>query len=157
MMPPRRGELFNPTRYPFLEGWGPDGGAPRSAKERAVLRVPTIDDETVYRVLDKLLVLDGQRLSYRALDVEQIGSVYEGMIGYSVVRLDGPAVCLKPERVWVGASACRGVAANRRVRTSPGDRRAARRCSGCTGPWPRLRKGAQHYREGEDRYLDGAG
>lgn len=115
VMPPRRGELFDPTRYPFLEGWGPDGGAPRSAKERAVLRVPTIDDETVYRVLDKLLVLDGQRLSYRALDVEQIGSVYEGLIGYSVVRLDGPAVCLKPECVWVSASECRAQAANRRA------------------------------------------
>lgn len=115
VMPPRRGELFDPTRYPFLEGWGPDGGAPRSAKERAGLRVPTIDDETLYRVLDKLLVLDGQRLSYRALDVEQIGSVYEGLIGYSVVRLDGPAVCLKPERVWVSAAECRAEAANRRA------------------------------------------
>jgi hypothetical protein len=115
VMPPRRGELFDPTRYPFLEGWGPDGGAPRSTKERALLRVPTIDDETIYRVLDKLLVLDGQRLSYRALDVEQIGSVYEGLIGYSVVRLDGPAVCLKPERVWVSASKCRAEAANRRA------------------------------------------
>jgi len=107
VMPPRRGELFDPTRYPFLEGWGPDGGAPRSAKERAVLQVPTIDDETIYRVLDKLLVLDGQRLSYRALDVEQIGSVYEGLIGYSVVRLESAAVCIKPERVWVSAEECR--------------------------------------------------
>ncbi len=116
VMPPRRGELFDPTRYPFLEGWGPDGGAPHSAKERALLRVPTVDDETIYRVLDKLLVLDGQRLSYRALDVEQIGSVYEGLIGYSVVRLDAPAVCLKPERVWVSAE---------QVRAAPSARRAA--------------------------------
>jgi hypothetical protein len=115
VMPPRRGELFDPTRYPWLEGWGPDGGAPHSAKERALLRVPTVDDETIYRVLDKLLVLDGQRLSYRALDVEQIGSVYEGLIGYSVLRLEAPAVCLKPECVWVSAEACRATAANRRT------------------------------------------
>jgi hypothetical protein len=115
VMPPRRGELFDPTRYPFLEGWGPEGGAPRSAKERALLRVPTVDDETLYGVLDKLLVLDGQRLSYRALDVEQIGSVYEKLIGYSVVRLDAPAVCLKPERVWVSAEQCRATTPARRA------------------------------------------
>lgn len=35
-------------------------------------------------MLDNLLVLDGERLSYRALDVEQIGSVYEGIMGYRV-------------------------------------------------------------------------
>jgi len=74
VMPPRRGELFDPTRYPFLEGWGSDGGAPTNPKDRALMRVPSIDDETVFRVLEQLLILDGQRLSYRALDVEQIGS-----------------------------------------------------------------------------------
>ena len=36
----------------------------------------------IYRALEKLLVLDGERLSYRALDVEQIGSVYETMMGF---------------------------------------------------------------------------
>ena len=115
VMPPRRGELFDPTRYPFLEGWGPDGGAPKSAKDRAALRVPTIDDETIFRVLHGLLVLDGQRLSYRALDVEQIGSIYEGLIGYRVQRLDAPAVCLKPGGVWTSATACRAAPPSQRA------------------------------------------
>ncbi len=39
---------------------------------RALRLVP---DGTIYRALEKLLVLDGERISYRALDVEQIGSV----------------------------------------------------------------------------------
>src|SRR5690606_9442920 len=72
-MPARRGELFDPHRYPFLEGWGPAGSAPiRMAENRAQVAVPGVDDETVFRVLQKLLILEGQRLSYRALDVEQI-------------------------------------------------------------------------------------
>jgi hypothetical protein len=55
----------------------------------ARVRVPTVDDETVFRVLERLLVFQGQRLSYRALDVEQIGAVYEALMGYHVVRLTG--------------------------------------------------------------------
>src|SRR6185503_16481945 len=64
--------------------------------------VPSIDDETVFRVLEKLLVLGGQRLSYRALEVEQIGSVYEALMGYHVQRVTSPSVCLRPAKVWVG-------------------------------------------------------
>ncbi len=115
VMPPRRGDLFDPRCYPFLEGWGPDGGAPTTPKERAAMRVPSMDDETVFRVLERLLILDGQRLSYRALDVEQLGSVYEGLIGYTVQRLDAPAICLKPERVWITAEACQGEPRGRRA------------------------------------------
>ncbi len=101
-IPPRYGELFDPNTYPFLEGWGPGGSAPiKLADERAEVRVPTIDDETVYRVLDKLLILDGQRLSYRALDVEQIGSVYEALMGYHVESRPGPAVCIRPSGAWI--------------------------------------------------------
>lgn len=102
-MPPRRGQLFSPYEYPFLEGWdGEPGSAPVvDPAARAATRVPSIDDETVFRVLEKLLVLRRQRLSYRALDVEQIGSVYEALMGYHVVRLEAEAVCLRPSRVWV--------------------------------------------------------
>ena len=35
--------------------------------------VPRISDGVIFRVLRNLLVLDGERLSYRTLDVEQIG------------------------------------------------------------------------------------
>jgi hypothetical protein len=103
-MPPRRGTLFNPHEYPFLEGWGPGGGAPITLPEaRAEVRLPTVDDETIFRVLEKLLVLDGQRLSYRALDVEQIGSVYEALMGYHVQRVLADAVCMRPDRLWLTA------------------------------------------------------
>ncbi|MGE3752772.1 MAG: DNA methyltransferase [Planctomycetota bacterium] len=101
-MPSRRGQLFDPHQFPFLEGWGPGGSAPINDPEaRAATRVPSIDDGTVYGVLERLLVLEGQRLSYRALDVEEIGSVYEALMGYHVQRLPGPAVCMKPAGVWL--------------------------------------------------------
>lgn len=101
-MPERRGSLFDPHRFPFLEGWGPAGAAPiKLDEDRARVRLPTIDDATVHQVLQKLLLLDGQRLSYRSLEVEQIGSVYEALMGYHVERCEGPAVCLRPLGVWV--------------------------------------------------------
>ncbi|WP_437877947.1 DNA methyltransferase [Sorangium sp. So ce513] len=116
-MPPRRGSLFNPHTYPFLEGWGPAGGAPiGQAEAQAEVRVPTVDDETVYRVLEKLLVFEGQRLSYRALDVEQIGSVYEALMGYHVRRMPAEAVCMKPDRLWVTAEEVLEVPAGRRAK-----------------------------------------
>jgi hypothetical protein len=113
-MPSRRGKLFDPNLYPFLEGWAQGGAAPHAPEDRAQVRVPSIDDETVYRVLDKLLLLDGQRLSYRALDVEQIGSVYEALMGYRVVRLDSPAVCLRDSGVWLSSAAVLQTPPNRR-------------------------------------------
>jgi hypothetical protein len=101
-MPPRRGQLFDPEAFPFLEGWS-FGGAPVETQARADVQPPSIDDETVYRVLEKLIVLEGQRLSYQSLDVEQIGSVYEALMGFHVKRLTGAGVCLKPSKVWVSA------------------------------------------------------
>ncbi len=116
-MPPRRGSLFNPHEYPFLEGWGPGGGAPITLPEdRASVRLPTIDDETVFRILEKLLLLDGQRLSYRALDVEQIGSVYEALMGYHVLRVPAQAVCMRPDRLWLTAEEVLEVPAAQRAK-----------------------------------------
>ena len=115
VIPARRGQLFDPHAYPFLEGWGPAGSAPVDAEDRAAVRVPTVDDGTVFEVLHKLLVLDGQRLSYRVLDVEQIGSVYEALMGYRILRAQGAAVCLKPYRMWVGAAEVLAEAGSRRA------------------------------------------
>jgi Eco57I restriction-modification methylase/MmeI, target recognition domain len=107
VLPARKGDLFDPHRFPFLEGWGVAGSAPITmAEHRAAVRVPQLDDGTVFEVLDRLLMLGGQRLSYRALDVEQIGSVYEALMGYHVVRLPAPAVCLRPKKVWISAEEC---------------------------------------------------
>lgn len=112
-MPARRGQLFDPEAFPFLEGWS-FGGAPVEAKARAAVKPPSVDDETIYRVLEKLIVLEGQRLSYQSLDVEQIGSVYEALMGYHVKRLTGAGVCLKPSTVWVSADELLEQSASRR-------------------------------------------
>jgi hypothetical protein len=121
-MPPRRGQLFDPHAYPFLEGWGPSGSAPvASHEERAAVRVPTLDDGTVHKVLERLIVLSGQRLSYATLDVEQIGSVYEALMGFTIERLQAPAVRIAVKkkssaaRLWVEARAVLEVAESRRA------------------------------------------
>jgi hypothetical protein len=91
-MPAREGHLFDPERYPFLEGRSKDAQYDSSKP----LRLPLVPDGTIYRVLEKLLVLEGERLSYRTLDVEQIGSVYETMIGFQLQRAIGVSIALKP-------------------------------------------------------------
>jgi hypothetical protein len=101
-MPPRRGQLFDPESFPFLEGWSA-GGAPVTVEAQSAVQPPSIDDDTIYKVLEKLIVLEGQRLSYQSLDVEQIGSVYEALMGFHVKRLSGAGVCLKGSKVWVSA------------------------------------------------------
>lgn len=102
VMPPRHGELFSPHVYPFLEGvTEPSSPAPHDIDGRRRVTIPAIADETVYLVLHSLLYLGDERLSYKALDVEQIGSVYEALMGFSVEQLAAPAVCLKKSRTWV--------------------------------------------------------
>ena len=62
---------------------------------------PRVSDGVVYRVLENLLLLDGDRLSYRALDVEQIGSVYEAMMGYELEVAPDPSIAVRPHHVVV--------------------------------------------------------
>ena len=90
-LPPRHGVLFDFDRFPFLEG-RPLGSVVQNHERVAV---PLVSDGTIYRTLEKLLVLDGDRLSYRALDVEQIGSVYETMMGFRLERAEGLSVAIK--------------------------------------------------------------
>ncbi|MFZ9464468.1 MAG: DNA methyltransferase, partial [Vulcanococcus sp.] len=82
------GELFDPDAYPFLEGRQPDS----SYKDAILTNLPAVSDDVVEKVLSKLIWLDGERLSYRALDVEQIGSVYEGIMGFTVEQASGASV-----------------------------------------------------------------
>ncbi len=90
-LPPRHGVLFDPDRYKFLEG-RPLVGAAQSHER---VQAPRVSDGTIFRALEKLLVLDGERLSYRALDVEQIGSVYETMMGFQLERAEGRSAAIK--------------------------------------------------------------
>ena len=93
-LPARRGDLFNPSRFPFLEGWH-GSGAPQVTQ---AIKPPWVPDGTVYRILEKLLVLEGERISYRALDVEQIGSVYETMMGFRLETATGRSVAIKSQK-----------------------------------------------------------
>ena len=93
-LPRRLGVLFDPDRFPFLEGRR--AGGARQGHER--VEPPLVPDGTVYRALGKLLVLDGERISYRALDVEQIGSVYETMMGFRVETATGRSVAIKAQK-----------------------------------------------------------
>ena len=96
-LPERRGALFDPDRFPFLEGRRAGAGA--GARQRIErVRPPLISDGAVYRVLEKLLVLDGERISYRTLDVEQIGSVYETIMGFRMEVATGRSVAIKPAK-----------------------------------------------------------
>ena len=90
-LPPRHGALFDPDRYRFLEGRG-RGGA-RQVHEG--IEPPLVPDGAIYRVLEKLMVLDGERISYRALDVEHIGSVYETMMGFRLETASGRSAAIK--------------------------------------------------------------
>ena len=93
-LPERSGALFDPDRYRFLEGRR--GGGARQIDER--IQPPRVSDGVIYRVLEKLLVLDGERLSYRTLDVEQIGSVYETIMGFRLETAAGRSVAVKPAK-----------------------------------------------------------
>ena len=98
-LPPRNGYLFHPdggegTCYQFLEG-RPCGTA-RQVGE--VVNPPHISDKVVWDVLRNLMVLDGERISYRTLNVEQIGSVYETMMGFRFERTLGPSLAIKPAK-----------------------------------------------------------
>jgi hypothetical protein len=90
-LPARQGHLFDPDRFPFLEG--------RASRAEALPeQLPRVSDGTLHRSLHLLLYLDGERLSYRTLDVEQIGSVYETIMGFAVERAPERMIALKPKK-----------------------------------------------------------
>ncbi|MGW0646367.1 Eco57I restriction-modification methylase domain-containing protein [Streptomyces badius] len=75
-IPAYGGSLFDPARYPWLVG----------AK---------VTDRVVFAILDALLVLrrkgkGREAMSYKGLDVEQIGHVYEGLLEYGCERAEEP-------------------------------------------------------------------
>ena len=85
-LPPLGGSLFDPDRFPFLEG------RPAGSCWRDVPATPLpIDNRTVLLLLSALQVLEKNtgaiHLSYELLDVEQIGHVYEGLLERAVRRV----------------------------------------------------------------------
>ena len=91
----RGGKLFDPNVFPFLEGREAGGGP----------KVLPVSDDCIHRVLQGLTTLpaatkDGarERLSYRTLDVEQIGSVYETVMGFTTQVAGEPMIALVDEK-----------------------------------------------------------
>ncbi|MFD4878357.1 Eco57I restriction-modification methylase domain-containing protein [Streptomyces sp. NPDC058420] len=92
-LPAYDGSIFDPNRFPWLEAVpeGADGtedDATRASDGHTSL-LP-IDDRTVLHVLDSVQFVvvnrERRRLTFRALDVEQIGYVYEGLLSYDGKR-----------------------------------------------------------------------
>ena len=85
-LPALGGSLFDPDRFPFLEG----RATGTSWCDTFAIPLP-IDNRTVLMLLTALQVLEQRTgallLSYEALDVEQIGHVYEGLLERTVKRV----------------------------------------------------------------------
>jgi hypothetical protein len=92
------GSLFDPDRFPFLEGRLPGTGW--ASAEATPL---PLTNRTVLHMLQAIQFLEmrggkqgttRQRLSFRALDVEQIGHVYEQLLEHTAKRAEGPVLAL---------------------------------------------------------------
>jgi hypothetical protein len=88
----RRGKLFDPEVFPFLEGRSDPAEPPR---------VMRLTDGCLHRILEGLMTIEEpatrtrERLSYRTLDVEQIGSVYEIVMGFTVELAQGRVLAIR--------------------------------------------------------------
>lgn len=87
LLPAMGGSLFDPDRFPFLEGRAKH----TSWRQHEAEPLP-IDDATVLLLLEAIQTFEGRTLSYRALDVEQIGHVYEGLLERTVERAEDGAL-----------------------------------------------------------------
>jgi N-6 DNA Methylase len=102
-LPAYGGNLFNPDRFPFLEGrkFG------TSWKNTEATPLP-VSNRTVLHLLEALQVLqvrlpgggaaEARKLSFRALDIEQIGHVYEGLLDHTAKRATEPVLGLQGTR-----------------------------------------------------------
>ena len=111
--PAMGGSLFNPDKYPFLEGVG-EGSESESGCGSSRLSVSTshshspltlplpIDNRTVLLLLESLQVLKNKDgaipLSFRSLDVEQIGYIYEGLLEFTGAQANEILLGLKGDK-----------------------------------------------------------
>lgn len=97
-LPAYGGSLFDPDRFPFLEG------RPTGTNWRDTTADPLpISNQIVLHLLEALQILrvkvpggppEPRRLSFSALGVEQIGHVYEGLLDHTAVRAISPVLGL---------------------------------------------------------------
>ena len=98
-LPAYGGTLFDPDRFAFLEG-RESGSQWRQVEARPI----EINNRTVLHLLEALQLLEVQlpggggkvsrKISFRALDIEQIGHVYEGLLDHTAVRASEPILGL---------------------------------------------------------------
>ncbi|WP_121971241.1 type IIL restriction-modification enzyme MmeI [Leptolyngbya sp. BC1307] len=98
-LPAYGGTLFDPDRFEFLEGR--ESG---SRWQQVEARPIEINNRTVLHLLEALQLLEVQmpggggkvsrKISFRALDIEQIGHVYEGLLDHTAVRAMEPILGL---------------------------------------------------------------
>ena len=99
-LPAYGGSLFDPDRFPFLEGRTPG----TSWRDPGTSSPLAVDNRTVLHLLRALQRLqirfagggpaETRRLSFRALDIEQIGHVYEGLLDHTAKRATGLTLSL---------------------------------------------------------------
>ena len=96
LLPAMGGSLFDPDRYPWLEG------RTRGAAPSAPAVPPAIDNRTILCLLDSLQLLEQKDgaipLSFRSLDVEQIGYIYEGLLEFAADRATDVLLGLETKR-----------------------------------------------------------
>ena len=81
-IPAYGGSLFDPERFPFLTATDATGTLLLTVSDRVMLHV--------LRSLQnaRLKGRETRRLSFRDIDVEQIGYIYEGLLGYTCTRAE---------------------------------------------------------------------
>ncbi|WP_321820277.1 MULTISPECIES: Eco57I restriction-modification methylase domain-containing protein [unclassified Burkholderia] len=95
-LPAYGGSLFDPDRYPFLEGrivgssWVDTPAVPLPVSNRTVLHL--LESLQVLQVRVPGGGIEPRRLSFRALDIEQIGHVYEGLLDHTAKRASSPVL-----------------------------------------------------------------
>lgn len=102
-LPAYGGRLFDPDRFAFLEGRKKG----TTWRETPCDPLP-VNNRTVLHLLEALQILqirvpgggpaEARRLSFRALDIEQIGHVYEGLLDHTAKRANEPTLGLAGTR-----------------------------------------------------------
>jgi len=88
-MPAYGGSLFDPARFSFLTATTEQGTLVLTVSDRVMLHALRSVQQAVLRGGD------ARRISFREMDVEQIGYIYEGLLGYTAIRVDEPYLGLR--------------------------------------------------------------
>jgi hypothetical protein len=83
-LPAYGGDLFDPDAFPFLEGRFEGHDEPIAVDNRTVLHL--LESLQILRIKVAGGGFEPRRLSFKAIEVEQIGHVYEGLLDHQAVK-----------------------------------------------------------------------